>query len=338
MDWIDPWDSERISSLTNSSPHTDYRTFRPRLLYLDLNKWIELAGGAGNRGSGQDRANLKAAEALASSGRAIFPLGAAHFFEVAKIGSDSRRRRIAKLMAELSQGWFLVAPSNLLMAELREAVAAQFKRSFCPVEITPVSRNFKAVWGAADQLDGDFDEEAFSSPEVLEEFLATARSTREILDRLKVFAEGHEKSRSLVWDGAKESRKRAYCTRVNIGIADRFTSVLGEFGLVGKDLEALGPQGCVELLERVPFLDVEINLHVERNEHRDRKIAPNDELDISFLSMAVPYCDVVVSERFWTSLIRRMGLDVKYATRVGHDLKQALSDEETSMTGDPVAE
>lgn len=337
MDWIDSRDCERISSLNDFSPHPGDRTSRPRLLYLDLNKWIELTRGTGNLSFGQDHTNLRAAEELVSSGRAIFPLSAAHFFEVAKIGSDSRRRRIAKLMAELSQGWFLVAPGNLLMAELREAVATQFKRPFRNVEIPAVSRNLKAVWGVADQLDGDCDEITFDSREVLDELLATARSTRRFVDSWKVFAEGHEKSRALVWDGAKEFRKRAYCTRLTIGIADRFTAVLGEFGLVGKDLDALGPAGCVELLERVPFLDVEINLHVERNEHRDRKIAPNDELDISFLSMAIPYCDVVVTERFWTSLIRRMRLDVKYATCVGHDLKQALSNEASSMTGNPVA-
>jgi hypothetical protein len=78
------------------------------------------------------------------------------------------------------------------------------------------------------------------------------------------------------------------------------------------------------LLESIPVLDVEINLHVERNEHKGRKIEPNDEIDIAFLSLAVPYCHIVVTERFWANLILRLKLDLKYGTIVANDLNEVL--------------
>ena len=74
----------------------------------------------------------------------------------------------------------------------------------------------------------------------------------------------------------------------------------------------------------MPVLDIEITLHVERNEHRDRKIGANDEIDIGFLSLAVPYCHAVVTEKFWTSLVRRHGLDQKCDTLVSSDMGEVL--------------
>jgi len=75
----------------------------------------------------------------------------------------------------------------------------------------------------------------------------------------------------------------------------------------------------------VPFLDVEVNLHTERNEQRDRRIAPNDEIDLGFLSLAVSYCQAVFTEKFWVSLVHRTKLDAKYGTYVGHDLGQMIA-------------
>ena len=74
----------------------------------------------------------------------------------------------------------------------------------------------------------------------------------------------------------------------------------------------------------LPLLDVEINLHVERNEHRDRKVEPNDEIDLGFLSLAVPYCHVVITEKFWASVVCRLKLDQKYGTFIGCDLNEIL--------------
>lgn len=134
----------------------------------------------------------------------------------------------------------------------------------------------------------------------------------------------HEAGRVRRWGASREIRKSAYCTKVLEGIWPRIAAVLDEFDLPTNRLEALGPQRCMKLLELVPHLDIEINLHVERNEHKGRKIAPNDEIDLGFLSLAVPYCRVVVTEKFWTALIHRTKLDVKYGTRVGHSLSEAL--------------
>jgi hypothetical protein len=103
------------------------RILQTPLIYLDLNKWIDLARANSGHEEGKPyHAALRTAKRLVFSKLAIFPLSFAHFMEVAKIGDVTRRRNLASLMVELSQGWFLESSRSLLMTELRRAIAVRF--------------------------------------------------------------------------------------------------------------------------------------------------------------------------------------------------------------------
>lgn len=316
-----------IASSHMHVPHTALRPTKPLLVYLDLNKWIDLAHAEARTDKGkQYESSLKAAGDLVTEGKGIFPLSFAHFMEVAKIGNDVQRRTLARLMVRLSQGWFLASAKSLIAGELRRAIALRCERPFSDHGFGALTRSLKTVITDTQQIEafGDFNEALFQSPWLLEEFLATARVGPEFLNNWRTFADQHEAGRALRWDTSREVRKRAYCALVTMGIQSRLTDALSEFGLTMNVLEDLGPEGWLALLESIPLLDVEINLHVERNEHRDRKIAPNDEIDLGFLSLAVPYCHAVVTEKFWASLVRRLKLDQKYETVIGYDLNEVL--------------
>lgn len=300
----------------------------PLLVNLDLNKWIDLAHAeAGTeRGQHYEAALVKARE-LVTEERVIFPLCFAHFIEVAKIGNHTQRKTLARLMVTLSRGWFLSSASSLLMCELRRAIARRFGQSLSDQPFLALTRSIKMALADLKgvEVSRGFNETPFQSSEVLESFIATARVGPEFLKAWRGFADRHEANRTSRWDTSREIRKRAYCALVTIGIRDRLAAALSEFHLPFHALEDLGPNGCVALLEAVPMLNIEINLFVERNEHRDRKIEPNDEIDIGFLSLAVPYCHVVITEKFWMSIIRRLNLDMKYQTFVGNDVNEILS-------------
>jgi hypothetical protein len=316
-------------SSSNAAPQT-LRPQTPYLVYLDLNKWIDLAHAASGTKKGQQHeATLRTATELVREGVAIFPLSSAHFMEVAKIGSDSQRRTLAQLMVMLSQGWFLSSSSFLIHEELRRAIASQLNHQAAPGAPTSVlTRNIKEAIANPESIDGDEIVTALlsQSPWMLEDLLATGRVGPSFLNNWRRFADEHEAGRALRSDLTKEMRKRAYCVVVTMGIQDRLGAALSEFGLtMAPVMDGLGPDGCIALLEAVPFLDVEINLHVERNEHHDRPIQPNDEIDLGFLSIAIPYCHAVVTEKFWTNLARRLRLDRKYKTHVCSDLAEALA-------------
>lgn len=302
-----------------------HRTVLPFLVYLDLNKWVEIAkwrteGSQSGRPEGFDTA-LR----WATSGTVLFPLSSGHFFEIAKIGDDKRRRTLANTMADLSQGWFLVSPGNLIKRELRRAMARTFHKTFSDIPPVPITRNISWVFARPDQVDLAREDRLFQQPGFLREYLATARINRPFLESWDRIAQEHEWSRGIVRTGSRTLRKRAYCARLTMAIREVFESALVETGLTSTDMGKLGPDGAVQLLESVSFLDVEMFLHVERNEHRDRRIQANDEIDIGFLRMAVPYCDHVITEKFWSSLLLRNGFDEKYVTTIGSDLTGVLA-------------
>ena len=96
--------------------------------------------------------------------------------------------------------------------------------------------------------------------------------------------------------------------------------MLGYFNKTSEELFSIGAEKLNVFWENVPTLNVEIELNVGRNEHWDRKIEPNDATDISFLNVAIPYCDVLVVEKYFHNLMKQIGLGEKYKTQVFKDL------------------
>jgi len=53
-----------------------------------------------------------------------------------------------------------------------------------------------------------------------------------------------------------------------------------------------------------------------------KKVQSNDMYDISSLSIAIPYSDVVVCEKAWHSAVKKMKLDSLYGTTVLRSIKE----------------
>ena len=65
-----------------------------------------------------------------------------------------------------------------------------------------------------------------------------------------------------------------------------------------------------------PSIDAWLTLAVWRDFDWDRAVTGNDFRDQAFLSVAVPYCDVVVTERYFGGLVERSGLAGRHGVRV----------------------
>src|SRR5712692_9944912 len=206
------FDCEGVSSVCVRCPDDGGDRIPSPLVYLDLNKWADLASAETNNAAGEQyKSALTTAEGLVSTGKAIFPLSFAHFIEVAKIGDDDRRSRLARLMSKLSQGWFFVSASCLMRAALRRAVGRQFQKPFSDERIAPVSRSLKAAFATPDKLKlagADFEDTLLDQPRALEELLAACRTESSFVNRWKTIAQEHETGRALRWSASKEVRKR----------------------------------------------------------------------------------------------------------------------------------
>ena len=126
--------------------------------------------------------------------------------------------------------------------------------------------------------------------------------------------------RSLGKSYSKSSRKRAYVADLTYYLQPELAKVLASYKQTFGDFLDLDKKRSKAFFEGVPTLIVEIELATERDEHWDKEVDPNDMTDISFLSVAIPYCDIVVTEKFWTDLARRKKLHEKYDTAILSDL------------------
>ena len=57
---------------------------------------------------------------------------------------------------------------------------------------------------------------------------------------------------------------------------------------------------------------------------KDGKIDKNDFSDILFLSVAIPYCDIVIAEKTWTNIAINKKLDKKFNTKISKNLEILL--------------
>ena len=105
--------------------------FRPsydiKLVYLDLNQWIELAKAAtGNKDGARHLAALEAARGSKAAGTAIFPLSGTHYMELAGIGNYRHRCDVADVMEELSGFATILSRAVLIRVEVEAALTARF--------------------------------------------------------------------------------------------------------------------------------------------------------------------------------------------------------------------
>ena len=86
----------------------------------------------------------------------------------------------------------------------------------------------------------------------------------------------------------------------------------------------LGPEGMSEFLSEVPTLSVRYELGRLKEQATSQAWTANDIRDLQALSIAMVYADVVVTEKSWTALAQRAGLDQRFGTRIVRDLTELL--------------
>lgn len=80
----------------------------------------------------------------------------------------------------------------------------------------------------------------------------------------------------------------------------------------------------LELLQKLPSFYTHSILAYKngRMQPKNRPIHENDFFDIMHLSSAIPYCDVVVTEKKWVDLAKQAKLDELYNTILLSDVKK----------------
>lgn len=97
------------------------------IVYLDQNKWIELAKVHAGKVSSGPIADLYAQFVRAVEHRqALFPLSATHVLETSKRNDPVSRGHLAKIQAKLSRGYVYRSRAGRLEVEIRETLCRLF--------------------------------------------------------------------------------------------------------------------------------------------------------------------------------------------------------------------
>jgi hypothetical protein len=303
-------------------------------IYLDQNKWIDLTKALYRPDATScDRENAERLKSVVEAGRARFPVSETHIMEASRIGDRERRLRLASVLAQFSGGWFIAGRHARVVNELDTALATLLSatdRDHKPC-FSAFARDMLWAFGGTSYLSSllsisaerlDRISSSIGPADSLLSFLAfhdeeTRRqavermtaSNSDLMDRIR-----DRRTRTL--REPAELRSRAYSAQLFIEVQGTIAAALGRIGKSFSDLRALPDEKIASLIDLVPCWNVERGLAVQVEQQWTRELEGNDVYDIAALTAAIPYCDIVVTEKFLVHLCQVSGVAAQYNTIV----------------------
>jgi hypothetical protein len=305
----------------------------PVLVYLDMNHWIGLAKAATGHPDGACHHKVLAhCHTARTAGIALFPLSSTHYMEMGNIRDPRQRRDIAQVMEELS-GFAALQPRDIVFRHELDAVLTM-RVGPSPTPLLPlplIRRGCAGAFGLRGGFrvrgpDGDITESVRQQmgPDRFDAIMADAelRLERSVLagptddevERLRALGWNPEATRQIAENRAVEERAQA--ARLNADprwrrgrlrdvvmarevIIELFDALSEALQARGCDLSAVwtGRAAAREIVNAMPSSDVAVTLKTAAHKNPDKSWLPNDIYDIDALSVAVPYCDIVITEK-----------------------------------------
>lgn len=337
------------------------QSYRPTA-YLDQWVWIRLARAAlGKPDAPGDPKLLQALVDAANEGVA-FPLSGTHFIETESIKSPRQRRDIANVMASISHFRTIRSRRDLLRNQLLLAMHEQFGRpTFRPAKLDPLGVGvhwaFEGVEKVLQVHDADgqiidldrfprelrvratqgFEYQVMPGPDDEEvtslrdrygykpEATAEAGHSRLEWERefvgLLVDTPPKDPAELRVWIQARE------VTHENLEL---LVDVFKEYGLpirrltggFSDDDPARRRQFISEFFDRLPSVQVAVDLKLAIHRNNQRGWARNDVYDTDAMSIAVPYSAVVVADKAVADALRRIKAEERHGTVITGKLEE----------------
>lgn len=316
-----------------------------KIVYLDQNKWIDLARSFHGRDADPDLAeSLAYLLSARQSNSAAFPLSAVHYMELYRIRSIPRRHRLGQLMWRLSEGATFASNRRILDHELELALSTRFPlvvvRPFTllglgvafafdqPVRVPPLPPSVLARVSPeqARELRAQL---AF----MIERAIVTGEGPR--LGQPPTFTNRIQGANFLRYLASLPERAAQLPRRQHddmlyalsmVDILEPLNGVFARHGLAPSQLLDLGRDEVKRFMDDLPSrrIDIHLSRHVLRNPALRSKLT--DLEDWAALIPAAAHCDVLVCERHFASMITRDGFSVRATVLTDvRDLPAALA-------------
>jgi len=299
-------------------------------IYLDQNHWIALARASSGKEKDKEVVNFSARLLDAVREQKVrIPLSAVNIIELAKIGDKDRRSRLAEVFVWYSQGWVLSALSVVMEQEFERidkkvieplivirrglmAAMESYQTAARPLGVTPEE---------LEALDMESDTPgAWLFALTQRDENRRAEAGAKVFEIAGRYAETVEEVRSKWKEMTPDERRHIFAQGVLADAKDTFGQNSSLIRNVAALMETLPSLQFLEVIAKIPTLDVQIALGIAKTQQWTKKTDPNDVYDIGFMMLAIPYCDVVVTEKLWVDLVNRSDLAEKYNTKVVSNL------------------
>jgi hypothetical protein len=277
------------------------------IIYLDQNKWIELARIANGIDTSPRDLRILAKFKEASENGYIFPLGATHYIEFSRIKDLGRRKRLGHFMWELSQG-------NTL-APYREIVEREIEVALQVLGIKILPRECDLIGFGADFA---FGHELHS--ELLNYFKVLVNksilSGSEMLNIDPIQTTNFDAHRKNFLNHQKEINEKKHLLIKSkwddwlhaISMVDIIEPLYRVFCLHELDksiLENMKIEEHRKFLMSMPTRKLDIHLHRQVIKNDQYRPKPSDLEDWGGIGVASCYCDVVVCEKHFANMLQR---------------------------------
>jgi len=266
---------------------------KPIFIYLDQMHWIALARAYHGRDN-KHRSLLRTIQTAIQKERVAFPLSIFHSIETVKDPNGPRRTRLAQVMMELSRGWVIAPPWQVVPQELELALEGASGKQ---PQVLKKHLSLKTVEALFNIHGESYDADAWK------QYKGAKHDYARRIEKARIQQDGKTYQR--------EQLRILYVRNLVISLTSDLERISTKHNKNPEDVVfTLG------LFENVPSIDVQLELITARDRNIGKDVDPNDFEDISFLSVAIPYCDIVVTENSWSdyAVRKQLQLDVKYST------------------------
>lgn len=302
-------------------------------MYLDQNKWIDLAKAAEGRKDGLRFGKaLQRTSELADARLVSFPLTTSRYVETWTTRNAAKRHSLARVMLRLARPTRALLPDtmsglpDILRSELRLALSQklglQQQAAGLPIFGSGVRHAFAFVsWAlappsltpASEQF-GPKDLEFASLAGPPADFPVSWLET-ESWKRFNLSYQHAEEQLRDWFRGAhvtRQQKRNVIHLRALFDVSAALHQEMRRAG--GPDPAQLPPETLLALVDAMPTTHADIELHLQRHLDETLKRSRTDLQDMAGVTASVVYCDVVVTERTWVHSVRSAGLDRHHKT------------------------
>lgn len=305
------------------------------IIYLDQNKWIEIAQAIKDPIKYRDLMNLiERISDTVRSGGLMLPLTSTNIYETYKIHRHERRQRLALVQCKLSRGLVIRGRAKRKTEELRRVLAScigleapvtaplwflstLFAEAF--VEWNAEEFGLTIPFGSSMQLE-------FESGFMLYSYLVD-RDEEMRRRAVKHFSEGSERlvaqieeRRTRNADDSDDLRRKIYSALLLVDDTDLILRTAGNVGACWRKIGDIDEKIILRIIEEVPsyYIEREIALRLEVQK---KAVNENDLRDMLSYCASIPYVDMVIGEKNFINMARQSGLEKRFETRLETDIR-----------------